>query len=72
MDPTTMVDAAPSGVPATKKRSRPKKLAKDLTTEERKTETEKRAGRWLAARARLAQAKLDKEHWEENERFLTA
>jgi hypothetical protein len=49
-----------------------RKVAKDLTPDERSKESEKRAGRRVAIRNRQNAARLDEEHRQETEWFLAA
>jgi hypothetical protein len=70
MDPAAseaVVAAADSGL---NKQPKVRKAVKDLTPDERKKESEKRAGRRVAMRNRQNAARLDEERWTETEWFL--
>jgi hypothetical protein len=49
---------------------KPKKIAKDFTSDERRVETKKCAGRREVARARVATTKLDEERHKANEHII--
>jgi hypothetical protein len=66
MDSATMPAMGTTG----KKQVKAKKLAKDLTPEKRRAESDKRAGRRGAARGRAAAAKLEEARLKANERII--
>jgi hypothetical protein len=72
MDPTASEAAAPAAGSGLKKQPKVRKAAKDLTPDERKKESEKRAGRRATMRNRQNAARLDEERWQETQRFLAA
>jgi hypothetical protein len=56
--------------PPWEEQAKPKKTAKDMTEEERRAESSKRAGRREAAKARKAAAKLEEEWLKANGRII--
>jgi hypothetical protein len=67
-----MMDSAAKRITGTarKKQTKPKKLAKDLISEECRAESNKCAGWRGAARARVAAAKLEEERLKANDRII--
>jgi hypothetical protein len=72
MDPAASAAVAPAAGSGLKKHPKAKKSVKDLTPDERRKESEKRAGRREAVRNRQNKARLAEEHRLETERFLAA
>jgi hypothetical protein len=72
MDPAASEATAPAAGSGLKKQPKVRKAAKDLTPDERKKESEKRADRRAAMRNRQNTAQLDEERWQETQRFLAA
>jgi hypothetical protein len=70
MDPAGSEAAAPAAGSGLKKQPKVRKAAKDLTPNERRNESEKRAGRRVAMQNSQNVARLDEEHRQETERFL--
>jgi hypothetical protein len=72
MDPTASAAAAPVAGSEPNKQPKARKAAKDLTSDERRKESEKRAGRLEAVKNRVNAARLEEERRLETERFLAA
>jgi hypothetical protein len=72
MDPAASVAAAPTAGRGPKKQPKARKLAKDMTPDERRIESEKRAGRREAIKICQQAARLDEERRQETERYLAA
>jgi hypothetical protein len=72
MDPTASVTAALAAGSGPKKQSKVRELAKEMMSDERRIESEKRAGRHEAVKNRQNAARLDEERQQETEWFLAA
>jgi hypothetical protein len=72
MDPAASAAATPAAGSGLKKQPKVRKPAKDLTPEERRKESQKRAGQREAVKNRQNATRLEEERRLENERFLAA
>jgi hypothetical protein len=72
MDPAASAAAAADAGNGPKKQPKARKMAKGMTSEERRMESEKHAGRHEATKNRVLAARLDEERRQETERYLTA
>jgi hypothetical protein len=70
MDPVTNVIAASAAGNGLKKQPKTRKMVKDMTPDERRIESDKRAGRREAVKSRQQAARLNKESLQEIEHYL--